>query len=122
MCVTLCGEAQEEFVSLERFDSWSQVVSQQRLSLHPRQVVHLRHTDHGSVIGADLIKLCLSYLSELYLIAFHLLFLLCLSVAVFHLDLAALLHRLLLIHLTLFLFLFVVRPSTPMTCEVQETL
>lgn len=33
VCVTLCGEAEEQFVSFERFNSWSQLISQEGLSL-----------------------------------------------------------------------------------------
>lgn len=46
---TLCGKAQEEFVSLEGFDGRSQLVSQQRLPLSGRQVIHLPDT----IITAD---------------------------------------------------------------------
>lgn len=62
---------------------------------------------------------------SLYLSVLHFAFLLRLSVAVFHLDLlAALLHRLFLVfvHLTLFLFIFIVRPLSPMTCELKSRL
>lgn len=41
---TLCGKAQEEFVSLEGFDGRSQLISQQRLPLGGRQVIHLTDT------------------------------------------------------------------------------
>lgn len=41
---TLCGKAQEEFVSFEGFDGRSQLISQQRLPLSGRQVVHLADT------------------------------------------------------------------------------
>lgn len=41
---TLCGKAQEEFVSFERFDGGSQLIFQQRIPLGGRQVVHLTDT------------------------------------------------------------------------------
>lgn len=66
-----------------------------------------------------------SHQRSLYLSVLRFAFLLRLSVTVFHLDLlAALLHRLLLVflHLALFLFIFIVRPLSPMTCELKSRL